>query len=56
MSLVENLNNVTFVEWRERNFKITTKQDMNLLERFLNYNIKVGIGFDVHRLVQENFF
>ena len=51
MSLVENLNNVTFVEGRKRNFKITTKQDMSLLERFLNYNIKVGIGFDVHRLV-----
>ena len=51
MSLVENLNNVTFVEGEKRNFKITTKQDMSLLERFLNYNIKVGIGFDVHRLV-----
>ena len=40
----------------KRNFKITTKQDMSLLERFLNYNIKVGIGFDVHRLVPEENF
>ncbi len=39
----------------KKNIKITTKQDIEKMESYLNinsiYNIRVGIGYDSHRLV-----
>ncbi|GAQ95198.1 2-C-methyl-D-erythritol 4-phosphate cytidylyltransferase [Thermodesulfovibrio aggregans] len=46
---------VCTVEGDEKNIKITTKQDIEKMESYLNinsiYNIRVGIGYDSHRLV-----
>ena len=41
-----------FVNGEKRNFKITDKEDLILLKQFSKSNIKIGIGFDVHRLVK----
>ncbi len=51
-SLIKKTNNVKLINSEKRNFKITNKEDLNLLERFYKSNLKVGIGFDVHRLVK----
>ena len=53
MSLLTNLKKVSFVDGERKNFKVTTKKDMILLESFLNHSVKVGVGFDVHRLVPK---
>ena len=52
-SLVGSLKNVKFVEGEKNNFKITNQQDLSMLKNFINSKIKMGIGFDVHRLVPK---
>ena len=37
---------------KKKNFKITNKEDFELLKETKKSNIKTGIGFDVHRLVK----
>ena len=51
-SLIKKKNNIKLIKGEKKNFKITNKEDLNLLERFYKSNLKVGIGFDVHRLVK----
>ena len=51
-SLVENKRKVKFINGEKRNFKITDQQDLNIIKSIYKSNIKVGIGFDVHRLVK----
>ena len=41
-----------FVNGEKSNFKITDQEDFNLLKNFHRSNMKIGIGFDVHRLVK----
>ena len=53
ISLYMNLNNVKFIEGEKNNFKITDQLDFENLKNIYRSNQKVGIGFDVHRLVPK---
>ena len=46
-----NSNNIKLISGEKRNFKITNQEDFDLLKKFYNSTLKIGIGFDVHRLV-----
>ena len=51
LSLI-NDDKVKFINGEKKNFKITEKHDFELLNDIHKSNIKIGIGFDVHRLVK----
>ena len=53
LSLVESLKKVKFVDGEKNNFKVTNLQDLSMLKNFINLKTKMGIGFDVHRLVPK---
>jgi len=50
-SLMPNNNHVKFITGEKQNFKITYRPDLDLLKKINKSNMKIGIGFDVHRLV-----
>ncbi len=52
-SLIQSLGNIKFIDGEKGNFKITNKQDFELLKNSFKIKIKYGVGFDVHRLVPE---
>jgi 2-C-methyl-D-erythritol 4-phosphate cytidylyltransferase/2-C-methyl-D-erythritol 2,4-cyclodiphosphate synthase len=52
LSLIKNSNKTKFINGEKRNFKITNKEDFELLKDTYKSNLKIGIGFDVHRLVK----
>ena len=52
LSLINNKNKIKFIKGEKKNFKITDKQDFELLKSIHRSNSKIGIGFDVHRLVK----
>tara|TARA_S200000501_G_scaffold219274_1_gene205802 strand:+ start:456 stop:1592 length:1137 start_codon:yes stop_codon:yes gene_type:complete len=52
LSLVNTLKKVKFIEGEKSNFKITNQEDLNMLKNYMNLKTKIGIGFDVHRLVR----
>ena len=52
ISLIENNNKTKLIDGEKKNFKITNKEDFELLKNIYKSNLKVGIGFDVHRLVK----
>ena len=52
LSLIKNNNKIKFTNGEKRNFKITSKEDLELLKDIYKSNLKIGIGFDVHRLVK----
>jgi 2-C-methyl-D-erythritol 4-phosphate cytidylyltransferase / 2-C-methyl-D-erythritol 2,4-cyclodiphosphate synthase len=52
LSLIDKNCKVKFFNGEKRNFKITDKKDFEILEDINKSNQKVGIGFDVHRLVK----
>jgi len=51
-SLITNTNKIKLISGEKRNFKITDQEDFNLLKNFYKSNLKIGIGFDVHKLVK----
>ena len=51
ISLYMDLNNVKFIKGEKNNFKITDLSDLENLKKIYKSNLRVGIGFDVHRLV-----
>jgi 2-C-methyl-D-erythritol 4-phosphate cytidylyltransferase/2-C-methyl-D-erythritol 2,4-cyclodiphosphate synthase len=51
-SLISTTRDVKFINGEKRNFKVTDQEDFNLLKSFSTFNQKIGIGFDVHRLVK----
>ena len=51
LSLIEDLKKTKLIGGEKRNFKITHKDDFELLKNIYKSNLKIGIGFDVHRLV-----
>jgi 2-C-methyl-D-erythritol 4-phosphate cytidylyltransferase/2-C-methyl-D-erythritol 2,4-cyclodiphosphate synthase len=53
LSLIKNDNKTKFIDGEKRNFKITKKEDLTLLKDSYSSKIKIGIGFDVHRLVKN---
>ena len=52
-SLIGDSKETKFIDGEKRNFKITDQEDLNLLKNFYKSTIKIGIGFDVHRLVRK---
>jgi 2-C-methyl-D-erythritol 4-phosphate cytidylyltransferase / 2-C-methyl-D-erythritol 2,4-cyclodiphosphate synthase len=53
LSLINNNNKIKYINGEKRNFKITEKHDFELLRDIYKSNLKIGIGFDVHRLVKH---
>ena len=53
LSLVQSLKKVKFIDGEKNNFKITIRQDLLMLKNFINLKTKMGIGFDVHRLIPK---
>ena len=53
LSLIKTMKNVKLIDGERNNFKITSKEDLEMLKNFINLKTKVGIGFDVHRLVPK---
>ena len=51
LSLMDT-NKIKFINGEKRNFKITDKSDFKLLKDIYKSNLKIGIGFDVHRLIK----
>ncbi len=47
--------NIKIIEASKENIKITTKKDIIFLKKFLNYNLKYGSGFDIHRLIEGKY-
>ena len=52
LSLIEDNNETKLIIGEKKNFKITDKEDLELLKDTYRSNLKIGIGFDVHRLVK----
>ena len=52
-SLLQSLKKVKFIDGEKNNFKITNQQDFSILKNFINLKTTIGIGFDVHRLVNK---
>ena len=52
LSLTKNNIKTKFINGEKRNFKITDKNDFKLLKNIIRSNLKIGIGFDVHRLIK----
>ncbi len=53
LSLFQSINKVSFIDGEKNNFKITDQKDLLMLKNFMNLKSKIGIGFDVHRLVPK---
>ncbi len=53
ISLYMDLNKVKFIEGEKNNFKITDISDFENLKNIYKFKQRVGIGFDVHRLVPK---
>ena len=53
ISLYMDLNKVKFIEGEKNNFKITDQSDFQNLKNIYKSKQRVGIGFDVHRLVPK---
>jgi len=51
-SLIPDSSKIKLIRGEKRNFKITNQEDFDLLNSLCKSNLKVGIGFDVHRLVK----
>ena len=51
-SIIElnNKNKIKYLEGNKDNLKITDKADIDLFKSYLNKKIKVGNGFDIHKL------
>ena len=43
-------NKIKYLEGNKDNLKITDRNDINLFKRYLNKKVKVGNGFDIHKL------
>jgi len=50
-SLINN-NKVKFIGGEKNNFKITSQEDLDISKKINKSYAKIGIGFDVHRLVR----
>ena len=53
ISLFMDLNKVKFINGEKSNFKITDREDFQILRNIYKSKQSVGIGFDVHRLVPK---
>ena len=46
---------IKYIETSKENIKITKKNDINTLKKIIDYNIKYGSGFDIHKLKSGNY-
>ena len=53
ISLYMDLNKIKFIEGEKNNFKVTDQEDFQNLKNIYKSKQRVGIGFDVHRLVPK---
>ena len=53
LSLIQDNSKTKLIYGEKRNFKITNKEDFELLKDIYRSNLKIGIGFDVHKLVKD---
>jgi 2-C-methyl-D-erythritol 4-phosphate cytidylyltransferase/2-C-methyl-D-erythritol 2,4-cyclodiphosphate synthase len=51
LSLIDNTNKVKLISGEKKNLKITDQEDFILFKNIYCTTVKVGIGFDVHKLV-----
>ena len=56
LSLLDSLKKVKFVDGEKGNFKITSQEDLKMFKNSMNLKNKIGIGFDIHRLVPGRKF
>ena len=56
LSLLDSLKKVKFIEGEKRNFKITTQEDLKMFKNSMILKNKIGIGFDIHKLVPGRKF
>ena len=56
LSLLDSLKKVKFIEGEKRNFKITTQEDLKIFKNSMISKNKIGIGFDIHKLVPGRKF
>ncbi len=56
MSLLRSFKKAKFINGEKNNFKITDKEDISMLENYMSLKTKVGIGFDIHRLIPKRKF
>ena len=56
LSLLDTLKKVKFVDGEKGNFKITNQEDLKIFKNSMNSKNKIGIGFDIHRLVPGRRF
>jgi len=52
LSLIKDTNKTKFIDGEKKNFKITDGDDFELFKSINKSNLKIGIGFDVHRLIK----
>ena len=50
-SLITDKKNIKLINGEKKNIKVTDREDFSLLKNFYSSKLRVGIGFDVHRLV-----
>ncbi len=56
LSLLDSLKKVKFIAGEKGNFKITSQEDLKIFKNSMNLKNKIGIGFDIHRLVPGRKF
>ena len=56
LSLLDSLKKVKFIAGEKSNFKITSQEDLKMFKNSMNLKNKIGIGFDIHRLVPGRKF
>ena len=56
LSLLDSLKKVKFIAGEKSNFKITSQEDLKMFMNSMNLKNKIGIGFDIHRLVPGRKF
>ena len=52
LSLIKKNNKTKLIQGEKRNFKITNKEDFEMLKDTYKSSLKIGIGFDVHKLIK----
>jgi len=52
LSIIDNHYRTKLISGEKRNFKITDRSDFELLKDINKSKLKIGIGFDVHRLIR----
>ena len=57
VQLIENKKNIKikYINGEYENLKITKKNDINILKKYLFYKSKIGNGFDIHKLCKGNY-